>query len=66
MKTLNFEQMEQVNGGKVNACDMVMYGVGIGVGALGVALTSGVAAWWMFGYASWISGLGVALCHAND
>jgi len=65
VKTLNFEQMEQVNGGKVNACDVVMFSVGLGIGALGLAFTSGAAAW-MFGYATWISGLGVALCHIKD
>ena len=65
MEKLNFDQMESVAGG-VSACTAVMFTVGVGIGALGVAVTistGGAAAWVMFGYSAWISGVGTFLCY---
>ncbi len=65
MEKLDFEQMENINGGKsVDSivCNGVMTGVGIGLGALGTAYTAGTAAWAMWGLASYISVLGAAIC----
>lgn len=61
MRTLNFEQMEVVNGGSANACGWTMTVVAIGIGGLGLMATGG-AAIVLFAYGSWISVLGAAVC----
>ena len=61
MEKLNFDQMELVAGG--GACSTTLWIVAGGLGALGVAFTSGAAAWGMFAYATWVSAVGTFLCY---
>ena len=57
---MNVCQMEGVSGGSV--CSTTLYIVAGRLGALGVAFTSGAAAWCMYGYALWIGAVGEFLC----
>ena len=60
MKTLNFEQMEQVSGGGV--CSGVMWGIGAAFG-LGACIFSGGAAFALAGIGVYYGALGEFVCY---
>ena len=63
MKTLNFEQMEQVNGGKAAACERSFLGLGvsaIGLLSAAVAIGTGPIGWAAWGLGASIFGIGLS------
>lgn len=63
MKTLNFEELSNIQAGMEGSgiCKWTFYGVGVGISLLGLMATGG-AAMVLVGYGAYMGGIGTYFC----